>query len=458
MVAQAVKENKKGKGKKLTKSEEEKLRFADYRGQVEAINETQAVIEFNMDGSIIRANDNFLDLVGYTLAEIEGQHHSIFVEPEYKNSVEYRQFWEALNRGETQTDEFKRIGKSGKEVWIQANYTPIKDQDGELFKVVKYATDITERKLRNADYEGQIEGIRDSQAVIEFNMDGSIITANDNFLNVVGYTLEEVKGQHHSIFVEPDYKNSPEYKQFWEALNRGEAETDEFKRIGKGGKEVWIQATYTPIRDMNGEPFKVVKYAIDVTAQKMRNADYQGQIEAINETQAVIEFDLDGTIRKANDNFLDVVGYTENEIKGRHHSMFVEPDYKNSSEYKLFWESLNRGEAQIDEFKRIGKGGAKVWIQANYTPIKDMNGEPFKVVKYATDITESKETISEIARLIKAARADGTSQCRALGRAGFSASGEGYPSRRHVPDLPPSLWSRRMSVRVMPRSTALHMS
>ena len=369
---------------------EQKLRNADVQGQIEAVGKAQAVIEFNLDGTIITANDNFLNVMGYTLAEIQGQHHRMFAEESFRASAEYRQFWEALNRGEYQTGEYKRIGKGGKEVWIQASYNPILDLNGKPFKVVKYATDVSEQKLRNADFEGQIEAVGKAQAVIEFNLDGTIITANDNFLNVMGYTLAEIQGQHHRMFAEESFRNSIEYRQFWEALNRGEYQTGEYKRIGKGGKEVWIQAFYNPILDLNGNPVKVVKYATDVTEQKLRNADFEGQIEAVGKAQAVIEFNLDGTIITVNDNFLNVMGYTLAEIQGQHHRMFAEESFRNSIEYRQFWEALNRGEYQAGEYKRIGKGGKEVWIQASYNPILDLNGNPVKVVKYATDVTEQK--------------------------------------------------------------------
>ena len=242
--------------------------FADYAGQVAAIRKSQAVIEFSMDGTVLDANDNFLKALGYRLEEIQGQHHSMFVEPAYKQSSEYREFWAALNRGEYQAAEYKRIGKGGKEVWIQASYNPILDPDGKPFKVVKFATDMTEQKLRNADYMGQIAAISKSQAVIEFKMDGTVLSANDNFLKALGYTLDEIKGRHHSMFVDEAFRQSYEYKEFWAALNRGEYQAAEYKRIGKGGKEVWIQASYNPIMDLNGKPFKVVKYATDITPQK----------------------------------------------------------------------------------------------------------------------------------------------------------------------------------------------
>jgi methyl-accepting chemotaxis protein len=249
------------------------------------------------------------------------------------------------------------------------------------------ATDGASR-MEQADSAAQLEAINRSQAMIEFETDGTIITANDNFLGAMGYTLDEVRGKHHSMFVDDAYARSPEYKAFWERLGRGEYVTDEFKRLGKGGKEVWIQASYNPILDLNGRPAKVVKFATDVTCQKVRNADYEGQLAAINKSQAVIEFEMDGTIITANDNFLGAMGYSLDEVRGRHHSMFVDDEHARSADYKAFWERLNRGEYATDEFKRLGKGGKEVWIQASYIPILDLNGRPAKVVKFATDVTE----------------------------------------------------------------------
>ena len=374
----------------MSVAQTKELQLADMLAQIEALNKVQAVIEFNMDGTIITANDNFLSTLGYRLEEVQGQHHSMFVEPHFKASAEYKDFWESLNRGEFESREYKRLGKGGKEVWIQASYNPILDLDGKPYKVVKFASDVTQQKLTNADFSGQIEAISKAQAVIEFNMDGTIITANDNFLSTLGYRLEEVQGQHHSMFVEPHFKRSAEYKDFWESLNRGEFESREYKRLGKGGKEVWIQASYNPILDLNGKPFKVVKFASDVTQQKLANANFSGQIEAISKAQAVIEFNMDGTIITANDNFLSTLGYSLEELQGQHHSMFVEPHFKTSTEYKVFWESLNRGEFESKEYKRLGKRGKEIWIQASYNPILDLNGKPYKVVKFASDVTQQK--------------------------------------------------------------------
>ncbi|MBC7702086.1 methyl-accepting chemotaxis protein [Aquabacterium sp.] len=243
------------------------MALADMKGQLSAINKAQAVIEFSMNGKILNANENFLNTLGYSLAEIQGQHHSMFVDAAYRATLEYRVFWEKLGRGEFDAGEYKRIGKGGKEVWIQASYSPIMDKNGKPFKVVKYASDITTAKLQAADVSGQLAAINKAQAVIEFSLDGKILHANDNFLNTLGYSLAEIKGQHHGMFVDPDHRASIEYRLFWEKLGRGEFDAGQYKRVSKGGKEVWIQASYNPIMDMNGRPFKVVKYATDTTAQ-----------------------------------------------------------------------------------------------------------------------------------------------------------------------------------------------
>ncbi|HWX59773.1 PAS domain-containing methyl-accepting chemotaxis protein [Bradyrhizobium sp.] len=359
----------------------------DAQAQLDAIGRSQAVIEFNMDGTIITANKAFLDALGYRLEEIKGKHHAMFVPADQRDSADYRAFWAALKRGEYQAAEFKRIGKGGREIWIQASYNPVLDSANKPFKIVKFATDITKQKIRGLSDGGKISAINRSQAVIEFNLDGTIVNANDNFLKAMGYTLAEIQGKHHSMFVEQVERDSAAYREFWAALNRGEYQAKEYKRIGKGGREVWILASYNPILDERGKPFGVVKFATDITAQKLKTADSAGQLAAIGKSQAVIEFNLDGTIVDANDNFLHALGYTLAEIKGRHHSMFVEPSERDSGAYREFWARLNRGEYQTGEYKRIGKGGREVYIQASYNPILDLNGKPFKVVKYASDVT-----------------------------------------------------------------------
>jgi methyl-accepting chemotaxis protein len=395
----------------------DKRRNANFSGQIDAISKVMGVIEFDLKGNITAVNDNFAAVTGYSTQEIIGQHHSMFVEVAEKNSQSYKLFWEKLGKGEADEGQYKRVGKGGKEIWLQASYNPIFDAEGKPFKVVKYATDITAEKLRNADFSGQISAISKVMGVIEFDLTGKITAVNDNFAAVTGYSKQEIIGQHHQMFVEAAYKNSPEYKKFWDKLGRGEADEGQYKRVGKGGKDIWLQASYNPIFDAEGKPFKVVKYATDITAEKLRNADFAGQISAISKVMGVIEFDLTGKITAVNDNFAAVTGYSKQEIIGQHHQMFVEAAYKNSPEYRHFWDKLGHGEADDGQYKRVGKGGKEVWLQASYNPIFNDEGKPFKVVKYATDISAKvaealamSQAVHETAEVVAATKAHDLTQ------------------------------------------------
>jgi methyl-accepting chemotaxis protein len=492
------------------------------------ISKAQLVAEFKMDGTIIAANENFLSALGYRADEVVGHHHSMFTSQADRNSNEYLEFWQRLKRGESQTAEFKRIGRDGKEVWLQASYTAVLDHKGKPHKVLELATDITAAVQQRQNWEGQIKAINLSQAVIEFGMDGTILTANGNFLKTMGYRLDEIVGRNHSLFVSEADRQSKQYREFWAALNRGEFQTAEFKRIAKGGKEVWLQASYTPILDQTGKPYKVVKFASDITAavaksqqtamlqraidnvataimmvnrdfivtyvnettrqllaanvsefrkvwpnfndksivgscidifhkdpshqrrmladpknlphradiavgplkfslsvtasydltgnysgnmlewadvtdlrrKEALNLDYQGQMLGVNKTLAVIQFQMDGTIITANENFLKATNYSLEEIAGRNHSFFVSQTERNSNEYRDFWLRLRRGETMTGEYLRLGKGGKEVWLQAAYTPIMDEKGTPYKVVKFATDITPQKSAAAELDRKV----------------------------------------------------------
>jgi methyl-accepting chemotaxis protein len=259
-----------------------------------------------------------------------------------------------------------------------------------------------------ADLRGQVQAIGRSQAVIEFALDGTIQTANENFLKAVGYSLEEVRGQHHRMFVEPAERETAAYQRFWTQLGHGEYQSGQFRRIAKGGREVWLQASYNPIFDGGGKPIKVVKYCTDVTDQKMRAADFEGQVKAIDKSQAVIEFELNGVIRNANENFLRTVGYSIDEIRGRHHRMFVEAAYAESAEYRAFWEKLGRGDYDAGVYRRLGKGHREIWLQASYNPIFDASGRPVKVVKYASDISAQKKLTERLSRVMAEIRTAGT--------------------------------------------------
>jgi methyl-accepting chemotaxis protein len=266
---------------------------------------------------------------------------------------------------------------------------------------VETAVDISASRQRIAGLDAKLEAISREQAVIEFSLDGVVLDANANFQQTMGYRIDEIQGKHHRMFCEPGTSSSPDYIRFWQQLARGEAQTGEFKRIGAGGREVWLQATYSPVLSASGTPEKIIKLAFDITEEKKRSAELASKIKAIERSQAVIEFNVDGTIRRANDNFLNLVGYRAEELNGKHHRIFCEDSYASQPGYREFWEKLRQGEFQSGRFKRIGQGGKKVWLHASYNPLFDEKGRVAGVAKFASDITaqvEIEETVRQVAQ------------------------------------------------------------
>ncbi|MCB1994651.1 MAG: PAS domain S-box protein [Burkholderiaceae bacterium] len=488
----------------------DKREVMDDKGKVRAISRSQAVIEFDLGGHVLTANENFLKTVGYTMAEVQGKHHRMFVLPEEAQSQAYEQFWQRLGRGEFESGQYERMGRDGRRVWLQATYNPVLDTEGRPVKVVKFCSDITSAKLQSNLVAAQLRAMSDSacmldldansvivaanaklctvlgytenqligqpigfisfdgeadkrasdtkwaelragrsatvqrrmrgasgaevwmdgtaapmvgldgrlervimlmqdvtaeknkridtdaklraidraQAVIEFDLSGRVLSANENFLRLMGYQADDIVGRHHRMFVPADMAASAAYTTFWERLGRGEFISGEFKRLARNEREVWMEASYNPVFDLAGRPVKVVKFASDVTQAKVRNAEFEAKVNAIERGQAVIEFDLDGHVLTANRNFLKAMGYTLREIQGQHHSMFCSAEYAQGEEYRDFWLRLSEGEFVSGRFHRVGKFGRDVWIQASYNAILDLNGKPFKVVKFAYDVTK----------------------------------------------------------------------
>ncbi|CAN7617188.1 methyl-accepting chemotaxis protein [Rhizobium sp. LjRoot254] len=255
--------------------------------------------------------------------------------------------------------------------------------------------------LLSRDNDVIMAAMNKSQAIIEFSLDGKILKANENFCRALNYELREIVGQHHRMFVDPAEASSPAYTEFWRNLAAGNFDRAQYKRIAKGGREIWIEASYNPVF-RGGKPFKVVKFATDITAQKLKAAEDAGKLDALSRAQAVIEFTPNGDILTANENFLTTLGYSLSEIVGKHHAMFCEKDYTSTDDYRRFWQRLAGGEFVADEFLRVGKGGKKVHIQASYNPIIDMNGKIFKVVKFATDVTARVENVDRLADALQA--------------------------------------------------------
>ncbi|MFN3687531.1 methyl-accepting chemotaxis protein [Salinarimonas sp.] len=239
-----------------------------------------------------------------------------------------------------------------------------------------------------------------AQAIMTFDLDGTVLSANDNALRVLGYDLQEVVGRPHAIFVDGRGKASGTDAAFWAALRGGERRAGVFRRVAKDGRDVFLEASYDLMRDASGKPFRVVAFATDVTARRHEELDAKGQVVAIGRTNAVIAFTPDGVVLDANENFLAAVGYRLDEIRGRHHALFVDPAERESAAYRAFWSGLARGEPLAARFKRIAKGGREIWIQASYNPIFDDEGRICKVVKYAVDVTEQMDALADLRRRI----------------------------------------------------------
>ena len=239
---------------------------------------------------------------------------------------------------------------------------------------------------RYTDVLGQVEAIGRQLPVIEFDLQGNVLTANENFRKASGYSLADLRTMHHRSFVDAADRDTPAYRAFWDRLRTGETQTAQYKRLGKDGKPIWVQATYFPILDRRGRPFKVVKHTVNVTEQMLKLSDGLGQLAAISKAQAVAEFDLDGTFRSANANFLSLTGYSLEELRGQPHRIFVDAGEREGW-YRTLWSRLARGEYDAGQYKAVAKGGREVWIQTSFNPILDVEGKPFKVVQYATDVT-----------------------------------------------------------------------
>jgi methyl-accepting chemotaxis protein len=352
-----------------------------------AIDRSQAVIEFTPEGKILSANSIFLSVVGYAAEQLVGKHHRILMPPGEADSEGYAAFWRSLGWGESKSGLFRRRARDGHEIWLNATYTPIPDERGNTTKVIKFARDVTQATLQDQSYSAQIAALNRSQAVIEFDMTGKILSANKNFCDVMGYEPREVIGLHHRVFVLPSERDSAEYIAFWDRLRRGEFQSGDFRRVAKGGRDVWLTASYNAVLNPQGKPTKIVKFAQDVTKARIEARQAASWNEALNRSHAVVEFTLDGIIVSANDNFLSATGYSLDEIIGRHHSMFMPDAEAATPEYQAFWEKLRRGEYVAGEFRRCGKDGKPVILEASYNPIMGPDNEPRFIGKIATDVT-----------------------------------------------------------------------
>ncbi len=366
----------------------------DLRVRASITDMTSIVSESDLKGDILTINEKFIEISKYGRDELIGKPHNTTRHPDMPKDV-FKEVWSTIGRGNTFRGIIKNRAKDGTPYYVDAVIAPVMGANGKPRKYIGVRYDITAAEIERQNMKGILSAIDNSYSYAEYDTNGNVITANENFLKLFGYRLEGIVGKHQSMFVDANHAKSDAHHQLWKDLSAGNSCSDVYRRTTKDNHEIWIQAVYAPVKDEMGRVYKMVEIGTDVTAEKVQSADYAGQIAAIGKSQAVIEFNMDGTIIGANENFLGALGYNLDEIKGKHHSMFVDNAYKASADYKQFWDSLNRGEYQQAEYKRFGKGGREIWIQASYNPIMDLNGKPFKIVKYATDITQMVLTRTE---------------------------------------------------------------
>ena len=357
--------------------------LADLKGTVAALNRSQAVIEFGMDGTILGANENFLHTMGYSLHEIQGRHHEMFCERSYSESMEYKRFWQALNHGEFQPGEFKRLGKGGKEVWIIASYNPVLGDNGKPVKVIKFATDVTASK---AELKARTDIMNMTSIVSESDLRGDILSINEKFCEVSKYSKEELIGKPHNTTRHPDMPKDV-FKELWSTIGRGNMFRGIIKNRAKDGTPYYVDAVIAPIMGENGKPKKYLGVRYDITESELERQNMRGIFRAIDSAYAYIEFDTEGNILTANQNFQNTMEYSVDVLKGKHHRMFCDQETVNSVEYMQFWPDLKAGKSKSGEFKRFTRSGKELWLQAVYSPVTDETGRVVKVIKIATDVT-----------------------------------------------------------------------
>jgi methyl-accepting chemotaxis protein len=370
---------------------------AENANLVSAIERVESLAEFSLDGTILRVNDNFCTLMGYTPDELINQNYEILVCPKDKTSGDFDAFMQQLKQGQFLSGRYLRITKDGRDEWVFASYSPIFDAFGEPIKIVEFASDVTVqvRREEEAKILALVANETDNSVIIT-NANGLIEYVNDGFMKLTGYTLEDVIGKKPGELLQGRHTDAETKKRIREHLDAKTPFYEEILNYSKTGEPYWISLMINPVFDKNGELEKFISIQTNITKTKLKNIEFLAKLKAISQVNAMVEFTPEGMITDANEYFCKTVGYELNEIVGKHHSIFVDNAYKNSAEYQEFWAKLNRGEVDFSQYKRMTKNGSAVWFLASYNPIVDEEGHILKIVKFATDITESYKNMNDL--------------------------------------------------------------
>lgn len=358
----------------------------DLRVRARIVDMTSIVSEADLRRDIITINEKCIEISKYSRDELIGKPHNTTRHPDMPKEV-FKEMWATIGRGKPFRGIIKNRAKDGTPYYVDAVIAPVMGPNGKPVKYIGVRYDITAAEIERQNAKGILNAIDRSYAYMEFDSQGKILAVNGNFDSMLSFGNSEAVGTNIKNLFDPNYVNSRDYADFWKDLVAGQCRSGIFKYISKDGREVWVQCVFAPVTDEMGRVAKYVNISTDTTAEKLRIADFEGQMAAVGKSQAVIEYSLDGKVLKANENYLKALGYTIDEIQGRHHSMFVAENEAQSPQYRELWAKLNRGEFESNDYRRIGKGGKEVFVQASFNPILDLNGKPFKIVEYATDVT-----------------------------------------------------------------------
>lgn len=357
-----------------------------------AIDRSHAIAEFDLNGLVLRANQGFAKLSGYSTVELaNSSYHSLFL-PGVTISDEDKAMWENIRAGKDESREQVLTAKSGKQVFVVATYSPVIGPEGGTEKVVLLVTDITSTKL---ELKVRQDIMNMTSIVSEADLKGDIVTVNEKFLEVSKYSREELIGKPHNTTRHPDMPKEV-FKEMWSTIGRGKIFRGIVKNRAKDGTPYYVDAVIAPILGDNGKPRKYLGVRYDITVSEIERQNMRAVLQAVDQSFAYIEFDTSGNILTANKNFLSTTGYTDDELKGRHHRMLCDATFSNSNDYVQFWADLAKGHSKSGVFKRVSKGGKIIYLQAVYSPVKDEVGRVAKVVKIASDVTSEQLMITSI--------------------------------------------------------------
>lgn len=388
-----LKENRELKGVRMSAAVKMDFEKESLEDVVQAIYRAQAVIEFDLDGKILKANQNFLKTTGYVLDEIVGNHHRMFCDEGFSESLEYKQFWEKLKRGEFLSGEFKRISKNGRDIYLIATYNPILDKEGKPYKVIKFATDITDTKL---ELQARIDIMNLTSIVSEGDLKGDILSVNDKYCEVSQYNRDELIGKGHNITRHDDMPKEV-FKEMWSTIGRGRIFRGVVKNRAKDGTPYYVDACIAPIIGKNGKPRKYIGVRYDITELSIERENMKGVLAAIDSTFIYQEFDPQENLLKSNKNFSDIFNYDERELVAKTDRDFLPQDASGKCpQYESAWKGLREGKSFTGVIEKAGKNGKTVWLQAVYAPVTDEMGRVQKIVMIATDVTEQRNMMTSI--------------------------------------------------------------